>query len=465
MKRGKLQDFDPESILDPAPSSSEDEQSAFGSDSEADVETGREHYESVGKSKLRKKEVVPLGPQYTGSRVRRDEVEDDDSDDPFARSYDVSDEDNEDEEDDGDIGSDEDMDNEELGDKDSEDDEEGNEDDDDNESEDDESNDSEDATTDLASKLHSLMNEAKTVNATISAGRKADESKGIAIKTQRKIFDSLLNTRVKLQKGLVATNSISTASRTESSSDEAMAAAEAACLALLSTLTNLRTTLDSSRIGQKRKRVNYEPTTSSSEIRTRLRQDDDAGAPHRDAVLQKWYTKTRSTKVQSKERLLQASAQQTLPDVLATQLQNPARLIERTRVNRQAGSTNSSSAVYDDSDWYSLLLKDLLENRSSELNGSAEFVVRQPWEMIRQAKTKKVVDTKASKGRRLRYTVHEKLQNFMAPEERGTWGERQRDDLFAGLFGRRAGLAEDEPEGSEDEQFNAEEDGLMLFRS
>ena len=86
----------------------------------------------------------------------------------------------------------------------------------------------------------------------------------------------------------------------------------------------------------------------------------------------------------------------------------------------------------------SLLLKELLENRSAELNanGVGEFVVSQPYELMRQAKTKKVVDTKASKGRKLRYTVHEKLQNFMAPEDKNAWGERQRDELFSSLFGR-----------------------------
>lgn len=257
---------------------------------------------------------------------------------------------------------------------------------------------SEDETADMTSKLQTLMNDTKAVTSTISAARKADENKGAAIKAQRKTFNSLLNTRVKLQKGIVATNSIVTSSRSDEASGDALAAAEAACLTLLSTLTNLRTTLDSSRTGQKRKRVDFQSSTSTSEIRARLKQDEEGGASHRDTVLQKWYTKTRSTRVQSqREGRLQTGTQQTLPDVLASQLRDSSRLVERTRINRQGGSSDSSVLVYDDSDWYSLLLKDLLENRSSDLNGSAEFVVRQPWELVRQAKTKKVVDTKASK--------------------------------------------------------------------
>ena len=115
------------------------------------------------------------------------------------------------------------------------------------------------------------------------------------------------------------------------------------------------------------------------------------------------------------------------------------------------------------------MLKQLLESRSTELssNGAAsEFVVQAPWQLAREAKTKKFVDTKASKGRKLRYTVHEKLQNFMPPEDRGVWEERQRDELFGGLFGRRVGLGEDDEDvRSEDEGVDAEEEGLMLFRN
>jgi protein AATF/BFR2 len=61
MRKGK-HDFDPESIFDPAPSDS-NEASDFSNEDDGDLLGGREHYEEVGKSKLRKKEVVPLGPR------------------------------------------------------------------------------------------------------------------------------------------------------------------------------------------------------------------------------------------------------------------------------------------------------------------------------------------------------------------------------------------------------------------
>ena len=78
----------------------------------------------------------------------------------------------------------------------------------------------------------------------------------------------------------------------------------------------------------------------------------------------------------------------------------------------------------------------------------------------------------------MRYTVHEKLQNFMAPVDLGGWGERQRRELFGGLFGGRVVLGEDEgdegvgmdgEDGDEDEdEDKAREEmeggvGLRLF--
>lgn len=54
---------------------------------------------------------------------------------------------------------------------------------------------------------------------------------------------------------------------------------------------------------------------------------------------------------------------------------------------------------------------------------------------VRSQKIKKKVDTKASKGRKLRYTVHEKLQNFMVPIPRATWHDEQIDEFFVSLLG------------------------------
>lgn len=491
-------DFDPESLLDPAPSSSDDDRSD-GDVSLEETKAGREHYAAVGKSKLRKPVQVPLGPEYTGRGVSRKELQDSDSDNPFARGFDEVDSESSDEDDmerlkglkingddhggaSSDDGSDEEM----------VDDGEDDDDDDDNDDEDDVTSATEDddlshgSSSDegdgsgedaeaAGSAVRNLMNDSKTFTSTIAASAQSDVAKGQAVKTQRKTFDTLLNTRIRLQKALISTNSmVAEPHKKETVSNASIEAAETAALTLLNNLTDLRLSLEETRTGNKRKRSAFDSTTPASEIWSNIRKTESITLPHRRAVLERWSNKTKATTTTSNKTRLNASAQQTLTEVLDSQLTS-SHLVARTQTPRSCAPLQSSvkgalpdEAIYDDADFYGLLLKELLEQRSADLNanGAAEFVVQAPWQVARDAKTKKVVDTKASKGRRLRYTVQEKLQNFMAPEERGEWGERQRDDLFSSLFGQRLGLGEqDEVESEVENEINAEEAGLMLFRS
>ncbi|EJF64176.1 TRAUB-domain-containing protein [Dichomitus squalens LYAD-421 SS1] len=91
--------------------------------------------------------------------------------------------------------------------------------------------------------------------------------------------------------------------------------------------------------------------------------------------------------------------------------------------------------VFDDTDYYQQLLRDVIAARggSDGQGGEAQWQIQQ---RERRAKRKKTVDTKASKGRKLRYEVHAKLQNFMVPVPvvGGEWHEEQIDGLFSSLL-------------------------------
>ncbi|KAF2250116.1 TRAUB-domain-containing protein [Trematosphaeria pertusa] len=485
MGKSKLSDFDPEALLDPAPSSSSEGEESDLSGAE-DTNAGREHYVDVGRSKLRKPGVAPLGPKYTSSRITRDVVGDDDSDDPFARAFDEE-PDSEEEDayvngiaDDGEIrqseGEHDELD--EDGDEDSDEElesaqsagGENEEDEDENEDEDEEDDESEDESATQSAKVRELMQDSRSLTTSLAAAHQTDLSKAAAIKMQRKTFDALLNTRIKLQKALVSINSVAVDAYREETAPDASEAAEASALRLLSNLTDLRASLDEARTGQKRKRTSFISSTPPSEIWESIRASESRALPHRKAILERWSAKTRGASLASAKGRLNAGAQQSLTDVLSSQISNSQRLVERTTVPRScapqqlAAGSASDLNIYDDADFYGLLLKELLENRSSDLSSNgAAFVLEAPW---RQAKTKRNVDTKASKGRKLRYTTHEKLENFMAPEDRGLWGDRQREELFSSLFGQRLGLGEhDEVESEQEDGIDAEEDGLMLFRS
>ncbi|KAI0309579.1 apoptosis-antagonizing transcription factor [Amylostereum chailletii] len=101
---------------------------------------------------------------------------------------------------------------------------------------------------------------------------------------------------------------------------------------------------------------------------------------------------------------------------------------------RQQGDDDDDDddEVFDDTDFYQELLRDVIDARGQD-GGRDDWMAAQ-----RQKKAKKSVDTKASKGRKLRYEVHEKIQNFMVPVPLagGGWHEAQIDELFASLLGR-----------------------------
>ncbi|TKA21783.1 hypothetical protein B0A50_08704 [Salinomyces thailandicus] len=465
--RGK--DFDPET-------SDEDVDASEGEDGLEDdvgVDDGREHYVDVGKSKLRKPKDVPLGPQYRGSKVRRDDVSDDDEDDPFGKGFDEDesdveeaggiDESSEEEDEDAGEGSDD-----ETPDTDLEDDEEttgrklgaGRDD------------------ADYAEARKAMADEQRKVAATLSQASQADAEKGRAVKRQRTAFDGLLGARMKLQKGLIGANTVVGISKSElevqrRGAAEAISAAESAALNLWSTLNDFREDLIATRAGEKRKRSSFSSTTPTSKLWARMLEQEEASQVHRTATLQKWSAKTRGpTAMPQRSRLNNTVQQSGIMDVIQEQLSNSERLVKRAHTPRSCAPTQvankviEDSKIYDDADFYGLLLKELLEQKSSDSVSASNLDLS--FQIRRDAKTKKNVDTKASKGRKLRYTVHEKLQNFTVPEDRGRWGERQTDELFGSLFGQRLGLGEDEKAVDADEEVadgvDPAEAGLMLFR-
>ncbi len=66
------------------------------------------------------------------------------------------------------------------------------------------------------------------------------------------------------------------------------------------------------------------------------------------------------------------------------------------------------------------------------------------------------MDTRASKGRKIRYTVHEKLKNFMAPCEAEI---DEGNKLLRSLFGK----AIEEEEEMDQEEVNALKDSAVAL--
>lgn len=349
--------------------------------------------------------------------------------------------------------------------------------------------------------LRKIMTESqKVMTSNLSKAAKSDVAKGRAIKQQRTAFDYLLNIRIRLQKALMATNSLQTTrTKTGDPTYPPVEAAEEAAMRLWSTLDSLRQTLKSS-VSLKKPTpspsIQTDPATSISNLWIRMQAHERQMRPQRLSTLNKWSSKTTSISTLPRaNRFAATQTQQPLSAVLEQQLAsdtNLDKLIAKTQIPRscaplQAAAAVSSSQsdsndisssysdtipIYDDSDFYSLLLRDLLEQRSSDPQSNTIPIpgvaapripgIKDPALRIH----KKRVDAKASKGRKIRYTVHEKVQNFMAPDDRGTWGEKQREELFKGLLGMKVTRGDDKSmNGDESEEEERAEEGLRLFRS
>ncbi|CAG8947502.1 unnamed protein product [Penicillium salamii] len=501
-------DFDPEDIDNGAQSSDEES----GEDDE--VNTGREHYEKVGKAKLRNDDPVNLGKQYEGARVSRDTLGADSDDDPFAARSGDDDDDSAasgSEQEDDDEGSDDisgfdsddsAIDEDALAQEDTDEDEEGEEDDESEESDEDlprkKSNKKSpavqhgEASGDRDEIKRLMATDQKTIAATISSAAKADATKGKAVKQQRTTFDALLNARIKLQSGLTSVNGIHTvlganseeggnATDQEEVDEEAIKSAETAAMALWSTLEELRTALADATAkegSKKRKRPSpVSPTTPTASLWERMNEVESESLPHRRSILDKWSSKVRGSSAalpNTRGKLLgSASRQQTITAVLDAQVASEVgeRPSKRSRPDQP-------ELFFDDSMFYQSLLRDLVEQRMTGSDGATsgfdnlhQLPTRLPIHPVtgmRNDKVKRDIDTRASKGRKMKYTVHEKLQNFMAPEDRGSWSTRARDELFASLLGRSASglLGEGDDSGSDDEEdADREEGGLRLFRN
>ena len=99
--------------------------------------------------------------------------------------------------------------------------------------------------------------------------------------------------------------------------------------------------------------------------------------------------------------------------------------------------------MYKRQDFYRVLLNDLVEKKisnSQQSNGVTLAITSRS-----ENKLKKNIDTKASKGRKLNYSIQEPIANYEASVNTGyKWSDEQIDEFFAGLLGQKINFNEDD---------------------
>ncbi|XP_076244962.1 apoptosis antagonizing transcription factor [Calliopsis andreniformis] len=177
---------------------------------------------------------------------------------------------------------------------------------------------------------------------------------------------------------------------------------------------------------------------------------------YRNTVIQKWNDKTRIASGKFNK-----GTSETILKQIEFALNDKGKMYKRVQLKRSEYKiigkmevTNDDnegrrvqeydSEIYDDDDFYHQLLRDLIEYKS--VNITDPLQLSKQWIQLQnmRRKMKRKIDTRATKGRRIRYDVHNKLVNFMAPINiNDTWSDQAKDELYNSLFGKIKSMNEE----------------------
>jgi protein AATF/BFR2 len=276
---------------------------------------------------------------------------------------------------------------------------------------------------------------------------------------QKKIWTELLGVRVQLQPLVEMGNRLPNSQSQRMFRDhsdenvEAYSSAIDSLTSLLRTCVSVSKTLsgqhdDIKLLPQKRKRKRR--ADALDDIWDEMDTNYENFSPYRDAVLTRWNSKTQLQSGQSLNKKFKIINQGILSQIQSI-LSNETRLLKRTRIKRNNHTiigedlrriTNNNEEeekevivdedheIFDDTDFFKQYRQEYLE---STLSGD-QFLALSNSYATKRIKKKKKIDTKATKGRRLKYVVMSKLQNFCAPEYVGS-PSIDVDVLLGSLFG------------------------------
>lgn len=242
-----------------------------------------------------------------------------------------------------------------------------------------------------------------------------DEFSKIAIKTEEslaKVLDNLLFLQKQIVNNYPETKKIFKDNNIKTDDEEIISNSEESC-----------SEHDSEPTNKKRKLENFE-----QEIQDRHRKYTN----YRNNVIQKWNEKTRIAMITKN------NPSQNIINQIDHILSDKQKLIKKSQLKKSNYNIIDESDeesndlepynenIYDDGDFYHQLLKELIEFKSSDITDPVQL--GQQWIKLQnlRSKMKRKLDTKATKGRKIRYAVHPKLINFMAPMDlKSVWTDRK----------------------------------------
>lgn len=298
------------------------------------------------------------------------------------------------------------------------------------------------------------------------------KEKGVCVQNQLCIWEKLLEIRIQSQKMLNNANSLPAPDIFEKFNDdirfkdtakEVQINTERLLEKLIEAQVTLANQFSEIQKAEGRKRThprsddicNPSSTSYSKKIAPTLEENFAKFRPYRNAVLLKWEDRTKflassSEGSKRKQRTEELNIVQKVDSALI-KLKDHIAKSQKLKGTYKLFSQNHGAAKiddetdenkkeiisphnYDDTDFYHSQLRELIEFKSN-ISSDAYDVTKQLAELqkLRQ-RMKKKVDVRASKGRKLRYIVHQKLVNFMAPKDASAWTDESKNELYRSLF-------------------------------
>ncbi|KAK2359369.1 rRNA processing protein [Trifolium repens] len=300
----------------------------------------------------------------------------------------------------------------------------------------------------LEEEFRELQQKEQELNTLKNLKHHKDEDllKGQAVKSQKALWYKILELRFLLQKPFSSSNRLPQESIKASfcESDETV---RVACADLI---TSSKETLDSI-LELQEALIAKNPTVtqaingserSSKDVEVSNDLDDNLDqewsqisrmhnsmAAFRDKSINKWQRMTQVTTGAAAIKGKLHAFNQDISNQVAAYMRDPSRMIKQMQLRRSAvkilgsaaevnPSTNEAETLadgdpelLDDSEFYQQLLKEFFETVDPSSSEKALYALKRM-----QTKKRKIVDRRASKSRKIRYNVHEKIVNFMAPQ-------------------------------------------------
>jgi protein AATF/BFR2 len=248
--------------------------------------------------------------------------------------------------------------------------------------------------------------------------RTTDVAKSKAAQSQQRVYDSLLECRILLQRSLQHVTSLK--DEGEEETPNAKKETVDMCDTLLSNLLKARQSLMVTFTEQNSDDDDDDIekiTRNKSSLNHKLQTDFNVCQSHWEGVLNRRHKDLRLHSGQTSK--------------------SQFRLLDSTfwqQVQSTVQHEESQSKPFDDTKVYQQLLKEFV---SSHAQSTAAQTSLTQWrqQQQKQQSQKKPVDRRASKGRKLRYTVLPKLVNFTFPQSRPTSQALDQDAWFKSLLG------------------------------